>query len=195
MKLRYSIRRATSGDGEAIHMAHMRSICEVCAPYYSEAEIQAWGHRSYSATKWDYSIQNDFVHVVEHNHKISGYGHARINENNKAQILGLYLCPEVLGLGAGKALFSALKEDLLGAGVQQIGLESTINALEFYQKLGFKQYQEPATVLIGNTKIRCFRMELFLSAPQTKSEMDCPQDLQKQHTETICPDSLPDESE
>ncbi len=156
----YLIRRAVLEDGLAIHEAHLRSIREVCGPHYSEAEILAWGYRTYSPSKWSHSILNDFVLVVESNQIIMGYGHARLADNNQAQILGLYLCPEILGLGVGKAIFTRLKEDLVATHVKTIHLESTLNALSFYKKLGFVQCGEQTEVLIGNTKIRCFRMEL-----------------------------------
>lgn len=101
-----TIRRARPGDEAAIHEAHMRSIREICVKDHGEEEIRGWGYRQLG-DRWVRAIQEDFVQVVELDGKIQGFGHLRVLEKEGAQVAhlhGLYLTPEVVGLGLGRKI-------------------------------------------------------------------------------------------
>lgn len=91
------VRRGAVQDAEAIHLAHMKSIQEICSKDHSTEEIQAWGHRPYRADQRKHSIQNDLVWVVEHKGSIEGYGHLKIFVKDglkRGHIFGLTSLPK-----------------------------------------------------------------------------------------------------
>ena len=160
-----TIRIARSGEEEAIHDAHMRSIREVCSKDHSAAEILVWGNRPLGE-KWKEAILSGYVWVVEFEGKICGHGYIRFLEDDsndrikRAHILGLYLTPEVLGQGLGKQLGKLMIEAAKYKQVKIITLESTLTAHKFYQQLGFTDTGPKATFEISGQAIQYFPMAL-----------------------------------
>lgn len=159
------IRRAAIQDAEAIHVAHMKSIREICSKDHSSQEIQAWGHRPYRVDHRTGSIKNDLVWVVEDNGSIEGFGHLKIFEKDgikNGYISGLYLTPRVTGKSLGKAIVEMMMEEMKTAQVKQITLESSITARDFYHKVGFVDSGPETTVELGGAPIRCYPMRMEL---------------------------------
>ncbi len=159
------VRRAAVQDAEAIHLAHMKSIQEICSKDYSLQEIQVWGHRPYRADQRVGSIKNDLVWVVEDNGIIEGYGHLKIFEKERLKqghIFGLYLTPKVVGKSLGKAIVDMMLEEIKTAKVERVTLHATITARNFYRKIGFTDTGPETTVEISGTPIRCYPMKMEL---------------------------------
>jgi N-acetylglutamate synthase-like GNAT family acetyltransferase len=154
------IRRATFTDAEPIHTAHMRSIREVCARYYSHEEIQAWGFRPYREDKWHEAILNDHVWVVDSSGSVESYGHLRLKANGDktALVLGLYLTNAMLGQELGKELLDHILREARSSGIRALALESTITAKTFCERMGFKETGPLSLIEINGHKIRCFPM-------------------------------------
>lgn len=162
----YVIRMAQVHDAEDIHLAHMKSIQEICSKNHSPEEIKAWGHRPYREDQRINAIKNDLVWVVENKNSIEGYGHLKIFEKEglkQAHILGLYLTPQVIGNSLGKKIIDMMLEKCRAAQVKQISLESTITAQEFYRKMGFVASGLEITIEISGTPIRCYPMKIVLN--------------------------------
>ncbi len=105
------IRRARIEDAEAIHLAHMKSIQDVCSKDHSPEEIKAWGHRPYDEIRRKYSINNDHVWVVDEQNSIEGYGHLKIYEKDGIQrghIYALYLTTKVLKKNLGRSIIDLM---------------------------------------------------------------------------------------
>ncbi len=69
----------------------------------------------------------------------------------------LYLVPEALGTGLGKALLARMEAEARAHGFATLGLESTITARGFYLKQGYRE--------LGETEVRgwpAYRMEKAL---------------------------------
>lgn len=159
------VRKAILRDAESIHLAHMKSIQEICSKDHSPKEIQAWGHRPYREEQRVGSIKNDLVWVVEDNGSIEGYGHLKIFEKDglkRGHIFGLYLTPKVVGKFFGKAIVDLMMEELKSAKVKQVSLEATITAQNFYRKVGFVDAGPETTVEISGIPIRCYPMKMEL---------------------------------
>lgn len=155
------VRKATIQDAEGIHLAHMKSIQQICSKDHSEEEIKAWGHRPYREDQRINAIKNDLVWVVDDNGSIEGYGHLKIFEKEGVRlghIFGLYLTPQVAGNSLGRAIVDKMMEEINFSKAMQITLESTITAKEFYKKIGFVPNGSELTVEINGTQIRCYPM-------------------------------------
>ncbi|MGE3263330.1 MAG: GNAT family N-acetyltransferase [Bacteriovoracia bacterium] len=159
------IRRAKPDDSFGIHEAHMRSICEVCSKDHSPDEIRGWGHRPSREDQRLNAIQNQFVWVVDNGGKIEGYGHlALISENGhtRGHIMGLYLVPEANGKGLGTAIAREMLAEAKRQNAIAVSLESTLTAHSFYEKMGFTDSGDQATIELGGSKIRYIPMKLVL---------------------------------
>lgn len=132
------VRRATPTDAFEIHRAHLRSIREVCVKDYTEAEITAWGNKTFSQEKRVQSILNDGIWVVENYGTILGFGHIILELNiNSAHICALFLVPESLRIGMGKRLLYLMEDYARKNGAKRITLSSSITALVFFKEHGF----------------------------------------------------------
>ena len=155
-----TIRKARPGDEDAIHDSHMRSIREVCVHDHGEEEIKGWGYRE-RGTRYERAIVEDYVWVVEHDDQIEGHGFIKIN-GATAHIYSLYVTPVVLGKGYGKAIMKLMLNTAREQGVQEITLESSLTAHQFYQHFGFVDTEALKKVMIGGYPVRCIPMRLLL---------------------------------
>ena len=157
------IRKAALFDAEAIHLAHMKSIQQICSKDHSEKEILAWGNRPYREDQRISAIKNDLVWVIDAQGSVEGYSHVRIFEKDglkRAHIFGLYLTAAVIGKSLGKTLIDLIMAEIRSANVKMVTLESTITAQKFYRKAGFVNDGPETTVDIGGTPIRCYPMKM-----------------------------------
>lgn len=158
------IRKARSHEREAIHQTHMRSIREICLKDHGEDEIKGWGYRELGE-RWIESINGGLVWVVEHRGSIHGLASIGFTEDGKsAEIQALYLTPEVIGLGIGRQLMSAMLDEAKERGSTYISLDSTITAHDFYKKFGFKDCGPVQKRPIGGSPVTSFPMQLDLDS-------------------------------
>lgn len=155
----YQIRRAEHRDAEAIIIAHVSSIREVCAKDYTPEQIKAWAGRKFKANLWCQTMDRDLVWVVEVEGIVRGYGHLAIMGEGKAEVMGLYLAPEALGKGAGKELFKMILTEARKNGASDIELHSTLTAKTFYERQGFRQSAGDTTVEMQGVPIPCIPMK------------------------------------
>lgn len=160
------IRKAIPGEEQQIHDVHMRSIREVCVKDHGEDEIKGWGFRELG-NRWYEAIKQGRVYVVELEGSICGVGSIDklIDEETSesfAYIHALYFTPEIIGLGLGKQVLTKLLNLAKKWKITTIKLDSTITALEFYQKQGFRRNGEMKKVLIGGHPVTSYPLILSI---------------------------------
>lgn len=158
------IRRASLQDSYAIHEAHMKSIQELCSADYSDEQIMAWGHRQYQSDARQKNILEDYVWILESQGIIEGHGHLVISKTNpkEAEIKALYLTSKLSKHGYGKRMLQIMLDEAKNLGVKTIKLHSTITAMSFYFKNGFKLESELCGININSVDIPCYKMSLNL---------------------------------
>jgi len=157
------VRKATLGDEEGIHNAHMQSIQKVCSNDYTSKQINAWGRRKFNYEAKKNLIINHHVWVVGANKKIEGYGLLfEDKEKTYLEIRALYLTPIVLRQGLGKKIIDQMKEMAKELEYKEIFLSSTKTSKEFYEKQGFHQYEEDNCINIGGVPIEVHPMKIEL---------------------------------
>lgn len=163
------IRKARPTDALGIHLAHMKSIQEVCSLDHSVDEVSAWGNRPYDEESRVKAITEECVFVVEKENQIQGYAHfhflidAEIKSPKEVYIVALYLTKETIGHGIGKKLVEIIIDECKKMNVKKMSLHSTITAHPFYEKLGFLDTAPMTTVVVNHVPVRCTPMEKILT--------------------------------
>jgi GNAT superfamily N-acetyltransferase len=140
-----TIRKATAGDAEAACAVLVRSIKEICAPYYgNDAEILAEWLKNKTPANVRRWIESDRSYcVVAANAQGQFLGFASISG---AEIMLNYVLPEALHRGVGKRMLQALEAQAIASGMDHIGVVSTIPAKEFYERNGYVSNGAPRLV-------------------------------------------------
>jgi len=133
----YIIRKSNLGDKEAINKAHVLSIREVCSKDYTPEQIAGWSALIYSDDHFKKTVSHDHHLVIEIENSIQGFCHSKMHPENLGEIMGLYLTPMVIGIGAGRKIFNDSLDFLTGAGAKKIHIDATRTARGFYEKMGF----------------------------------------------------------
>jgi GNAT superfamily N-acetyltransferase len=135
------VRPAVPDDAAALAAVNIRSILEVCGPdYHDPAHLDAWcaNKSPENFQKWmGNAHQRTFTGLLDG--VIAGVG---LIDVEKGHIHMLYLAPEALGRGLGRALLREMEQAAAEAGHRTIGLHATITARGFYERQGFRNLGE-----------------------------------------------------
>ncbi|MBC7421174.1 MAG: GNAT family N-acetyltransferase [Bdellovibrio sp.] len=160
------IRRAQISDAESIHIAHMKSINEICVNEHSTDEIRVWGGRKFDLAKRLPAIQNDFYLIAELDGIVEGFCQLNVSlkKNLKsAHLYGFYITSKILKKHVGDAFMSLVFEYCQCENVKVITLKSTITAFDFYKKYGFIQTGELTGPIRDGVMIRGYPMQKALT--------------------------------
>jgi GNAT superfamily N-acetyltransferase len=129
-----SIRSATVEDAERIHALHMAAVRVLCAPHYAPEIVEAW-LANRSAQGYLRGIGAGATIVAELASNVVGFG-----EGVPGEIVAVFVDPDFASRGIGSAL---LKHTLRLAHEHRgpVRLESTLNAVGFYERFGFSQVE------------------------------------------------------
>jgi putative acetyltransferase len=152
----FTIRKARQEDKESIWRVHAKAIRETCASHYSQEVIRIWAERL-QPEKYEEAIRSNEFFVAEENGAVVGFG-----ELDKAggEIAGLYVSPDVAGRGVGWKLLSTLEERARAFGLASLHLTSSLNAVSFYERAGFKSLEKMTKTLspgVERASVRMFK--------------------------------------
>ncbi len=151
--MQVTIRKTEVQDAKAIATLHKKVVNEVNSKFYSPEQIKEWiGNISEENVRRQF--QNSDWIVAEVDGKIVGFGQYSVSDGEINQI---NVDPDYFNQNIGKGLYDYMENDFRTKGVEKICLNSTLNATEFYQKLGFGIVQE-----IFFKHLKMMRMEKFL---------------------------------
>ncbi len=126
-----TIRPATASDATRIHELHLASVRALCAPAYAPAIVEGW-FANRSPRGYLRAIASGGLFVAEAGGQIVGFCEAA-----KGEVRAVFVDPRSVGRGVGSALLSqALHFAKLGTS-RPVRLESTLNAVGFYERHGF----------------------------------------------------------
>lgn len=130
------IRKAVKDDIEQFKEVAKTSIMEFCKDFYAPDQINALlgqfpEHDLYS--KW---IEERVLIVAESNGRIVGF--AQYNPDI-SHIEAVHVLPSYAFNGVGKRLVNKIEEIATSQGATKINLGSSLNAMSFYEKCGYKR--------------------------------------------------------
>lgn len=155
------LRRAEELDAEQIHLAHMKSINEICSRDHSEEEIRVWGGRKFDPNFRIPAINEQFYVVVECEGRIEGFCQLKTNDKTRegsALLSGLYITPKMLNQKVGAYLLNLVFSYCRYLNIHEVTLRSSFTAVEFYKKHGFTQAGEMVKTIREGVGIRGFPM-------------------------------------
>ena len=112
---------------------HVRAIREVCSRSYPEDQIASWAGLL-SPTSYVAVIRERFLVVAEDAGGIAGFG--QLNQTN-GEVDAVYVLPGRQGEGIGGALLRSLEVAARAAGLKELHLSATLNAVPFYERAGY----------------------------------------------------------
>lgn len=151
--MKITIRKAKLSDAKLVAELHKKVVIEVNSKFYSLETIEEWT-KDISEGNVKYQFQNSDWIVAEGDGKLVGFGQYSISDG---QVFQINVDPNYINQNIGKRLYDYMENDFRNNGKEKISLNSTLNAVRFYQKLGFKMIGE---TYIGSIKM--IKMEKFL---------------------------------
>lgn len=131
------IREAQAADAEAMAGILVRSIREICGPAYGNDKrvIGLWcANKTPTMMTRMLADPGYFSVVAETPDGLRGLGML----DRQGEIVLCYVLPEVLYQGVGKGILIALEKKARELGFKQLKLKSTLNAVPFYARNGYR---------------------------------------------------------
>ena len=153
-----SIRRATDQDRQGIWIVHARAIREVCSQSYSEEQVTSWSGLL-SPASYVAAIRERFLVVCEDANSIAGFG--QLNQAS-GEVEAVSVLPDRQREGIGTALLRSLEEAARAAGLTQLSLSATTNAVSFYEQAGYTRGASAVHRLPNGVDLPCIRMSKAL---------------------------------
>ena len=118
-----------------------------------------WGYPEHWMEHWDADltispefISNNQVFVAEEGDRLSGF-YALTIKNQKAELEHMWVAPDAIGTGIGKALFLSAMQKAAELKVRSVEISSDPNAEGFYQKMGAYRVGESTSEVDGEPRI------------------------------------------
>jgi putative acetyltransferase len=119
------LRRATIKDADEILLTRIASIRALASSSYSQTGSVASYHSP---------IEEKVVLVEEVGGQVVGFGQL---DPTSAVIQAVYVCPTMTRQGVGTKILRALEAAAAAQGIQELTLEASLNAVEFYRRAGY----------------------------------------------------------
>ena len=168
MKNEVQYRPAKSQDAKAMVNIHYKAVHAIPKTFYSQAVISAWSPRpDKNRIDWlQAMIQNgnSCCFVAEQEEKLIGFAIVLLAEK---KLQAIYVNPKAKGKGVGYELMAKVESAAAQKGVKSLTLKASINALKFYQNIGYKEKGEKgetAQLLSNGLKMEAIKMVKTLTA-------------------------------
>jgi len=148
-----TIRPAKREDSESIWRVHIRAIKEVCKSHYSEREIKTWVG-VLKPVRYEGSIEKGAFFVAVEGQQIVGFGNLN---RDTGEVEAMYVDPDHLGRGVAMEILHNIEAVARDSGLTTLKVTSSLNAVAFYQKAGFKA-QEQSKYLLPFDEVACVPM-------------------------------------
>lgn len=154
------IRPATADDVPQLSALHRRSIRALCGSDYSPGQIDAWTQIITDDAYAKLLAMPAVVALVDASQEeILGIG---VATPAGGLVNAIYVDPTHARRGVGRALLSALEDELRVRGVTEVRLNATINAVGFYTAAGYRDDGDAVNELPSGVKLPCRAMSRAL---------------------------------
>ena len=149
------LRRMSTNNVDEIINVHKKSVYGLCKDFYTEEQMKVWTGM-FSAKIGEGLVNPDNIGIVViEKSSIVGYGF--FNKKDK-EVKGIYLIPDVAQKGVGYKILSELESIAKEYGLDELVLNSTLNAVAFYEKCGYTKVRNELLQLTDECKLPCVHM-------------------------------------
>lgn len=127
------MRSAVEKDAEAIHEVHVASIREICATHYTAGQVRSWLD-TLSPDRCRSAMRSETMIVADDGTGIVAFGSLAEKEG---EIRAVYVHPDHVGSGIGMRVLRRLEDIAASAGLENLSLRSSLNAVGFYRRAGY----------------------------------------------------------
>ena len=132
--------KSKSSDYKEVHALMQTSARKISSKSYHD-EVRTIFDKFYSERTPEHIKQtlenpNNHTLLAKSDNRIIGFIQLEIH-NKAGTICHLYILPGFDGLSIGSQLFDLIKDKALEMNIEKLVVESTLNALTYYEKLGF----------------------------------------------------------
>jgi putative acetyltransferase len=152
------IRSATSSDARALAVLHRESISELCRSDYSAEQVSAWLAPLQPAL-YEELARSRAMFVFAQDGALLGFG---VCDPAQALVNAAYVHPSATRRGVGRALMAAMERVLSDHGAHEARLNATLNAVSFYQALGYAHRGRASNRLPSGIELPCELMSKTL---------------------------------
>lgn len=158
------IREAQPKDASDLVKLHFRSVHGIEIGVYSKEILDAWSpvpdKKRFSWMKSRIEDGNSLVLVAEIG-KAAVVGFSILSPET-GFIFALYVSPDLGRKGIGRELLMATEKAAVNIGVNEIKLNSSLNAMAFYQYFGYRIIQPSKQSLGNGFEMDCYEMRKHL---------------------------------
>ena len=148
------IRPARREDLPTVAELHRASILTLCAGRYSKSELSEWAGALQADGYAQLLASREFL-VAEEAGSILGFG---VLDLGKSLINATYVSPAAVRRGTGRRLVEAMEQIAVANGLLVLHLSSTLNAVPFYERLGYVQKGPGHNRLPTGSELPCVMM-------------------------------------
>lgn len=156
-------RIAVGNDSENLLRVRRESVLTSGRGIYPEDVLQSWApvvdEDSIREQRLLLDDPDRITLIALIQEKIAGLTTLGISE---ALVKQCYVLPEFQGKGIAALLMRKIEEIALENGIKTLKLSSSLIALPFYEKNGYKKLNEYEYTLFNNLKMKCFMMEKII---------------------------------
>jgi len=149
-----SLRPAEQADREQILEVHVSAIRALCATHYTPEQIEAWAGRL-RADSYDRVIRERELLVAIEGDVVIGFGQLDVATG---EVEAIYVRPSAVRLGVGSSLLCELEAIARSACLQELFLDASLNAVDFYERSGFLIVEQRMHQFESGADIACVRM-------------------------------------
>ncbi|MGI2067523.1 GNAT family N-acetyltransferase [Shewanella sp. MF08487] len=133
-----TIRKATKTDAQVCWDIRNAAIDKGCSGFYDAGDLLIWTEGELTE-QFSRIVAAHFYVAEQFSTKTqlkTVVGSIMLDEPY-AQLEALFVAPDAMGIGVGKALLQFIETMAFNQGIAQLRLESTLNAVDFYRHCGF----------------------------------------------------------
>ncbi len=128
-----TIRRAVEADAAEIEHIFSSSIRDLAKDHYNALQIESWAG-GFSIEQALERVRSGGTYVAEFDGAIAGFATIHLESGDVEMV---YVSPEYAHRGIGGALMRFVEELARGAGVERLHLRGSLNAVPFYEHMGY----------------------------------------------------------
>jgi len=149
-----TFRKAQASDVPAIWLIRRAAIYKGCAGFYPNATLKTWAEAP-PTEKFQRNIErNCYLAMIDE--RIAGFG---MLDRDSGRVDAVFVDPVHMRQGVGKQILGYLEDLARAAGLKQLHLDSSLNAVPAYRACGFTgeqsaKYQSPTGVILDCVKMQ-----------------------------------------